>query len=79
MCRVGESESRRRRSGALVPPETLEPIRRQRRIPRRILDIAMPQVSLERPCIASVIGKLVAAGVAQHVSVRRYQRRASHG
>jgi hypothetical protein len=30
----------------------------------------MPQVSLERPRVDAVIRKLVAAGVAQHVSVR---------
>jgi hypothetical protein len=33
----------------LVPPKALEPIGRERRVPGRILDIAMPQVSLERP------------------------------
>jgi hypothetical protein len=54
----------------LVPPETLKAIRRQRRVPRRVLDIAVPQVGLQRPRIDAVICELIAAGVAQHVSVR---------
>ena len=33
--------------GPLVPPKPLEPIRRQRRISRRILDIAVSQVALQ--------------------------------
>ena len=39
--------SRRERVGSLVPPKALEPPRRQFSVPRRILDIAMPQVRLE--------------------------------
>jgi hypothetical protein len=34
------------------------------------LNIAVPQVSLQRPRVDAVIGELVAAGVAQHVGVR---------
>jgi hypothetical protein len=53
-----------------VPPKRLEPIRRQRRVAGRILEITMPQVSLQGPRIDAVIRKLVAAGVAQHMGVR---------
>ena len=55
---------------ALVPPEILEPTRRQRRIAGRVLDIAMPEVRLQRPGIDAIVGELEAAGVAQHVGVR---------
>jgi hypothetical protein len=51
-------------STPLVPPEPREPIRGERGIPRRILDITVPQVSLQH------IHQLVAAGVAQHVGLR---------
>jgi hypothetical protein len=52
------------------PKEFLEPLRRQRGIARRVLDIAVPKVGLDRPRIVAVVGELVAAGVAQHVGVR---------
>jgi hypothetical protein len=54
----------------LIPPEILEPPRRQRRIASRILDIAVPQVGLERPGIDPVVCQLEAAGMPQHVGVR---------
>ena len=39
-----------------------EPLRRQGRIARRILNIAMPEIGLNRARVVSVIGELVAAG-----------------
>jgi hypothetical protein len=48
------------RSQQLVPPEALEPIRHQCVIADRVLDIVMPQVSLQGPRIDAVIRKLVA-------------------
>jgi hypothetical protein len=53
---------------APVWPEALEPIRRERRVAGRILDIAMPQLSLERRRIDAVIRQLKAAGLPQHVA-----------
>jgi hypothetical protein len=41
-----------------------EPLRRQRRIPRRVLNIAMPEIRLDRTRVMTVIGELVAAGMA---------------
>jgi hypothetical protein len=46
-----------------VPPEVLEPARRQRRIASGILDIAVLQVGLEEAGIDPVIGQLKAACV----------------
>jgi hypothetical protein len=53
----------------LIPPEILEPTRCQRRIAGRILDIAVPEVGLQRPCIDPVVRQLKAAGVAEHMGV----------
>ena len=51
------------------PPEILEPGRRQFGVFHRVLDIPVPQVGLQASGIVPVIGKLVAAGMAQHVWV----------
>jgi len=56
--------------GALVPPKPFEPIGCKRGLPGRILNVAVTQVSLERPGIDAVIRQLEAAGVAQHVGMR---------
>jgi hypothetical protein len=52
-----------------VLPEPLEPIRRQLRVPHRMLDVPVPEVVLDRPRVVAVVGELGAAGVAQHVRV----------
>jgi hypothetical protein len=52
-----------------VLPETLETIGRQRCVSRRVLDIAVPQIGLQRAGIVTVIGELIAAGVPQHVGM----------
>ena len=44
----------------------LKPVRRPRRYSARILDIAVPEVRLERSGIDPVIGQPEAAGMAQH-------------
>ena len=46
----------------LVPPEAFEPVRCERSVAGRVLDIPMSQVSLQRPGIMTVIRQLVAAG-----------------
>jgi hypothetical protein len=53
-----------------LPEELLEPLRRQGRIARRILNIAMSKIRLDRPRVVAIVGELIAAGVAQHVGMR---------
>jgi hypothetical protein len=53
----------------LVPPKGFKSIRRKRGVARGVLNVSMTQVSLKRTGIVAVIRQLVAAGVAQHVSV----------
>jgi hypothetical protein len=53
-----------------IPKEFLEMLRRQRRIARRVLDIAMPEVSPGSHGVVAIVGELVAAGMAEHVSIR---------
>ena len=50
-------------------PEVLEAGRRQFGIAHRVLDVAVPEVSLQRASIDAVIGELEATGVSQHVRV----------
>jgi hypothetical protein len=52
-----------------LPP--LEPIRRQRHVDRRGLDVAVTQVTLQRPGVLALIRELEAAGVPQHVRMHR--------
>jgi hypothetical protein len=52
-----------------IPPEVLEPIRRQRRVDRGAGDRPMSQPALNRPGVVAFVGQRVAAGVAQHVRV----------
>jgi hypothetical protein len=47
----------------------LKPVRRERGIPRGVLDVAMPQVGLQGTGVVAVIRQLVAAGMPQHVGV----------
>ncbi len=48
--------------GATELPKTLEPPRRQFGVPRRILNIAMPEIGLDRTRVVAIVGELVAAG-----------------
>ena len=51
-----------------IPKELLKPLRRQCGIPRRILNIAMTEISLDCPGVVAVVGELI-AGMAQHVGM----------
>jgi hypothetical protein len=53
----------------LATPEILEPIRRQRGVARGVLDIAVPQVGLQRSGVVAVIRELVPTAMAEHVGV----------
>jgi hypothetical protein len=44
-------------------------LRHQGGIARHILNVAMPEVGLDRPRIVTFVGELVAAGAAEHVGV----------
>jgi hypothetical protein len=45
--------------GVSVPPEILEPVRRQRRVDRRARDRAVAEPPLDRPRIVALVGKRV--------------------
>jgi hypothetical protein len=60
---------------ASLPP-TLEPPARQLGIARRVLDVAVPQVVLQRTGVPPIIGQLVARSVPQHVGMNRERKRA---
>jgi hypothetical protein len=50
-------------------PEILEPARRQLGVSHRVLDVAVAEVSLQRPRIVALVRQRKTAGVAQHVWV----------
>src|SRR5262249_8775391 len=59
----------RRKSGDLILPESLKPIRRQSRVTDGRVDRLVPKVVLDRPCVLAIVCQLVAAGMPQHVTV----------
>ena len=56
-------------SAPSITPEILEPRRRQLRVAHRMLDIAVPEVSLQGARIVPFVGQRVTAGVAEHMRV----------
>src|SRR5262245_46103946 len=54
-------------AGRSVVPEVLEPGRRQLGVAHRVLDVAVPEISLQRAGIDAPIGQLVPASVSQHM------------
>ena len=54
-----------------IVPEALEPGRRQLGVAHRMLDVAMPELGLQRTGIDALVRQLVAAGVPKHVGVDR--------
>jgi hypothetical protein len=52
----------------LVSPKPLEPILRQRSVPRGVLDVSVSKVGLQGAGIMSVVGELVTTSVAKHVA-----------
>src|SRR3979490_1307327 len=55
---------------ASVPPEILEPVRRQGRVDRSARDRPVAEPSLDCPGVVALVGECVAAGMAQHVRMR---------
>jgi hypothetical protein len=50
-----------------LPPEVLEPIRIQLGVAHRVLDVAVAQISLQRPRIVALVGQDEVAGVPEHM------------
>jgi hypothetical protein len=46
-----------------IPKKLLEPLRRQGRIARRVLDVAVTEIGLDRTGVVAVVGELIAAGM----------------
>jgi hypothetical protein len=59
-----------RRHGPFLPPEILEPVRRQFSVAHGVLNVAMAKIRLQGAGVMAGIGEGEAAGVAQHVRVR---------
>jgi hypothetical protein len=53
-----------------IPPEILEPVRRQRGVDRRARDRPMPEPPLDRPSVVPLVGEGVAVDMARHVETR---------
>ena len=53
-----------------IPPKILEPIGRELRITDCVLDVAVPEIGLQRPGVDAGLGEFEPAGVAQHVRMR---------
>ena len=53
-----------------ISKEFLEPLGRQGRMARRILNVAMTEIRLDRARVVAVIREFVAAGMPEHVGVR---------
>ena len=54
---------------ASLPPEILEPVRRQRRVDRGAGDQPMTEPRLDGAGVVPLVGERVATGVAEHVGV----------
>src|SRR5262249_18897160 len=54
----------------LDTPEVLKSRRRQLSGAHGVLNVAVAEVSLQRPCVGAFVGQRVAAGMPQHVRVR---------
>src|SRR5262245_61146459 len=52
-------------------PKVLEPVGRHLGVLDRVLDVLVPEVVLQSPCVVSVVGELEPTGVAKHVRVDR--------
>jgi hypothetical protein len=53
-----------------VPPEVLEPVRRQGRADRGARDRPVAEPPLDRPGVMTLVGERIATSMAEHVRVR---------
>ena len=54
----------------LNPPKIFEAGRRKLGVSNCVLNVAVAQISLQRPCVVPLVGERVTAGVPEHVRVR---------
>ena len=52
----------------LVPPDAFNAVRRQRRVTRRVLEIAVPEVRLQRPRVDAVLSSLTLQTCCRHAA-----------
>src|SRR6516162_7227757 len=52
-----------------VPPKVLESVGRHFGVPDRVLDVLVPKVVLQGPCVVAIVGELEPTGMAKHVRV----------
>src|SRR5262245_60489826 len=52
-------------------PKVLEPVGRHFGVAHRVLDVLVPEVVLQSPCVVAIIGELEPTGMAKHVRVDR--------
>jgi hypothetical protein len=53
-----------------VPPEILEPRRRQLGVPHRVLNVSVAEVGLQGAGVVALVGQGITASVSKHVRVR---------
>src|SRR5262245_40808113 len=56
---------------SLASPKILEPVRRHLGVPDRVLNVLVPEVVLQSPCVVAIIGELKTTGMEQPVCVDR--------
>src|SRR5215813_15506665 len=54
-----------------LAPEVLEPVRCQLGVTHRVLNVSVPEPSLQRPGVVAGVGQGIAAGMPQHVRMYR--------
>lgn len=54
----------------LLAPKIPKPRRRQLSVTNRVLNIPVPEISLQSPGVVPLVGQRVATGVPQHVRMR---------
>src|SRR5262249_23726845 len=52
-----------------VPPKIFEPVGRHFGVPDRVLNVLVPKVVLQGPCVVAIVGELEPAGMAKHVGM----------
>ena len=54
-----------------IPPKVLEPVGRHFGVPDRVLNVLVPEVVLQGPCVVAIVRELEPTGMAKHVWVDR--------
>src|SRR5262249_50073633 len=71
-CRRPEAAAPRCPSLRSAPPKVLEPVRRHLGVLDSVLDVLVPEVVLQSPCVVAIIGELKTTGMAQLSSYQSY-------